>query len=85
VQEIGCPPLLVIDGQQRLTTLTLLIEALARAVGEDEPIDGFSGPKLREYYLTSRLEKGDRYFLQEPNCSHSILIPLKGVLIFQDL
>lgn len=55
-------PLLVIDGQQRLTTLTLLIEALARAVGEDEPIDGFSAPKLREYYLTNRLEKGDRYF-----------------------
>ena len=55
-------PLLVIDGQQRLTTLTLLIEALARAVGDDEPIDGFSALKLREYYLTNRLEKGDRYF-----------------------
>jgi uncharacterized protein with ParB-like and HNH nuclease domain/predicted transport protein len=56
-------PLLVIDGQQRLTTVTLLIEALARAVGdEDEPVDGFSAPKLREYYLTNRLEKGDRYF-----------------------
>jgi uncharacterized protein with ParB-like and HNH nuclease domain/predicted transport protein len=55
-------PLLVIDGQQRLTTLTLLIEALARAVGDDEPIDGFSALKLREYYLTNRLERGDRYF-----------------------
>lgn len=55
-------PLLVIDGQQRLTTVTLLIEALARAVGDDEPIDGFSAAKLREYYLTNRLEKGDRYF-----------------------
>jgi uncharacterized protein with ParB-like and HNH nuclease domain/predicted transport protein len=55
-------PLLVIDGQQRLTTVTLLIEALARAVGDDEPIDGFSAPKLREYYLTNRLENGDRFF-----------------------
>ena len=56
-------PLLVIDGQQRLTTVSLLIEALARAIGdEDEPADGFSAPKLREYYLTNRLEKGDRYF-----------------------
>jgi uncharacterized protein with ParB-like and HNH nuclease domain/predicted transport protein len=55
-------PLLVIDGQQRLTTLTLLIEALARAVGEGEPLDGFSAAKLREYYLTNRLEKGDRFF-----------------------
>ena len=55
-------PLLVIDGQQRLTTVSLLIEALARALGDDEPVDGFSAAKLREYYLTNRLEKGDRYF-----------------------
>lgn len=55
-------PLLVIDGQQRLTTLSLLIEALARALGDSEPIDGFSAPKLREYYLTNRLEKGDRFY-----------------------
>src|ERR1700737_4501056 len=34
-------PLLVIDGQQRLTTVTLLIEALARSLGQTEPIDGF--------------------------------------------
>jgi len=56
-------PLLVIDGQQRLTTVSLLIEALARAVGEEaEPLDGFSAAKLREYYLTNHLEKGDRHF-----------------------
>ena len=55
-------PLLVIDGQQRLTTVSLLLEALARAVGDDEPIDGFSAPKLRAYYLTNALEQGDRYF-----------------------
>lgn len=56
-------PLLVIDGQQRLTTVVLLIEALARVIGnDDEPVDGFSAPKLREYYLTNRLEKADRYF-----------------------
>ena len=56
-------PLLVIDGQQRLTTVTLLLEALARALGDDEePLDGFSAPKLREYYLTNRLERGDRFF-----------------------
>src|SRR5271169_3144283 len=35
-------PLLVIDGQQRLTTITLLIEALARALGDTEPDVGFS-------------------------------------------
>lgn len=56
-------PLLVIDGQQRLTTVSLLIEALARAIGEDDPpVDGFSAAKLRHYYLSNPLESGDRYF-----------------------
>ena len=55
-------PLLVIDGQQRLTTVSLLIEALARALGDDEPVDGFSAAKLRHYYLSNPLESGDRYF-----------------------
>lgn len=55
-------PLLVIDGQQRLATLSLLIEALARAVGDSEPVEGFSAAKLRAYYLTNTLESGDRYF-----------------------
>lgn len=61
-QVVHQAPLLVIDGQQRLTTVALMIEALARAVGDNEPVDGFSAAKLREYYLTNRLEKGDRYY-----------------------
>jgi len=73
-------PLLVIDGQQRLTSVSLLLEALARAVGEEEPIDGFSAPKLREYYLTNRLEKGDRYFklLLSQTDNDSIKAIIKG-------
>lgn len=55
-------PLLVIDGQQRLTTATLLLSALAKAVGESEPVDGFSAAKILEYYLTNRLERDDRKF-----------------------
>src|ERR1039457_4390411 len=55
-------PLLVIDGQQRLTTVTLLIEALARAVGDSEPLDGFSAKKLRSYYLQNPLEDGERRY-----------------------
>lgn len=55
-------PLLVIDGQQRLTTLALLIEALARALGTGEPVDGFSAAKLRHYYLSNPLESGDRFY-----------------------
>jgi len=53
---------MVIDGQQRLTTLSLLLEALARAVGEKEPYDGFSAEKIREYYLINRLEKEERKY-----------------------
>jgi uncharacterized protein with ParB-like and HNH nuclease domain/predicted transport protein len=55
-------PLLVIDGQQRLTTLMLLLEALARRLGDREPIDGFSAKKLRSYYLLNPLEEGERGF-----------------------
>lgn len=55
-------PLLVIDGQQRLTTVSLLIEAMARALGDTEPVEGFSAAKLRHYYLINPLEPGDRYF-----------------------
>ena len=44
-------PLLVIDGQQRLTTVTLLMEALANSIGMQEPMDGFSAKKIRNYYL----------------------------------
>lgn len=55
-------PLLVIDGQQRLTTVSLLLEALARALGDTEPVDGFSAAKLRNYYLSNHLEGGDRFF-----------------------
>ncbi|HEY7315015.1 MAG TPA: DUF262 and DUF1524 domain-containing protein [Gemmataceae bacterium] len=54
--------LLVIDGQQRLTTVTLLIEALARSLGDGEPLDGFSAKKLRNYYLLNPLEDGERKY-----------------------
>ncbi len=55
-------PLLVIDGQQRLTTVMLILEALARHLGDGEPLDGFSAKKLRSYYLLNPLEDGDRNF-----------------------
>ena len=58
----GPSPLLVIDGQQRLTTVMLIIEALARHLGEDEPLDGFSAKKLRNYYLLNPLEEGERRY-----------------------
>jgi uncharacterized protein with ParB-like and HNH nuclease domain/predicted transport protein len=60
-------PKLVIDGQQRLTTVTLLLSALAKALSElpeeqEEPFEGFSPAKIRQYYLTNPLEKSDKRF-----------------------
>lgn len=59
-------PMLVIDGQQRLTTLTLILAALAQAVDKldetkREPVDGFSPRKIRNYYLLNPEEEGDRH------------------------
>src|SRR5260370_1751103 len=54
--------LLVIDGQQRLTRVTLLIAALAKVLGEKEPVDGFSPRKLRNYYLLNPEEEGERHY-----------------------
>ena len=55
-------PLLVIDGQQRLTTVTLIIEALAQHLEDREPIKGFSARKLRNYYLLNQDEDGDQRY-----------------------
>ena len=55
-------PLLVIDGQQRLTTVSLLLAALAKAVGDDEPFEGFSRRKIKNYFLLNPEESGERHF-----------------------
>jgi len=55
-------PLLVIDGQQRLTTVSLLLAALSKAVAEGEPFDGFSQRRIKNYYLVNPEETGERHF-----------------------
>ena len=60
----GVDSLLLIDGQQRLTTVMLLLEALARAIGDSEPVRGFSAAKIRDTYFLNTHESGeDRYKL----------------------
>jgi uncharacterized protein with ParB-like and HNH nuclease domain/predicted transport protein len=57
--------LLVIDGQQRLTTSTLMIAALAKHFelqGIAELLEAFSTKKLRNYYLINPEEDGERHF-----------------------
>ncbi|MCQ3806136.1 MAG: DUF262 and DUF1524 domain-containing protein [Acidimicrobiaceae bacterium] len=61
-QVMSRSPLLVIDGQQRLTTVMLILEALARHLGDGEPMDGFSREKIRTYYLLNHLEEDERRF-----------------------
>ncbi len=55
-------PLLVIDGQQRLATVSLLLEALARRLPKKEPHPRFSADKLRNYYLLNQNEVGQERF-----------------------
>lgn len=58
------PQLLVIDGQQRLTTMSLLIAALARAMKAGGDTGEMTHKKLINYYLHNSEETGDsRYKL----------------------
>ncbi|AHA88167.1 hypothetical protein U063_0821 [Helicobacter pylori BM012A] len=63
--------LLIIDGQQRLTTITLLFIALMNYLNdEDELLEKFSRQKIQNRYLINSDEKGDKKFrliLSEPD------------------
>ncbi len=63
--------LLIIDGQQRLTTITLLLIALRNYLNdEDEFLEKFSRQKIQNRYLINSDEKGDKKFkliLSEPD------------------
>lgn len=56
--------LLVIDGQQRLTTLSLLLSALGRAIEEQDAQIGISRRKLENYYLFNSDEDGELRYKQ---------------------
>ncbi len=54
---------LLIDGQQRLTTITLLLTALRDYLNdEDEFLQKFSCQKIQNRYLINSDEKGDKKF-----------------------
>lgn len=60
-------PDLIIDGQQRVTTVTLVLAALAAHLDtlsdeEREPVAGFAPQKIRGLYLTNPYESGDEFF-----------------------
>lgn len=60
-------PDLIIDGQQRVTTVTILLNALAERLeqlpeSEREPEDGFSPTKIRNRFLLNADETDERRF-----------------------
>lgn len=63
VQNVtGIPHLLIIDGQQRLTTVTLLITALAQFIKSHPITIETTATKLQNYYLLNSDEEGDLQF-----------------------
>ena len=57
-QVTGNTDLRVIDGQQRLTTVVLILEALARRLG-DNNVTSFSAAKIRNTYLMNQYAKAE--------------------------
>ncbi len=60
-------PNLIIDGQQRVATVTLMLAALTKQLEElpedqREPLDGFSPRKIRNRYLLNEDEEGERRY-----------------------
>lgn len=60
-QISAVPNLLVIDGQQRLTTLTLLLLAFRQMIDERKESVDITSKKIRNYYLVNNEEEGDLY------------------------
>jgi uncharacterized protein with ParB-like and HNH nuclease domain len=56
------PQLLVIDGQQRLTTLSLLLAAFGKAIEETETKLETSLRKIESYYLFNKEEEGEEQY-----------------------
>ncbi|WES64626.1 DUF262 and DUF1524 domain-containing protein [Microbacter sp. GSS18] len=60
-------PNLIIDGQQRVTTLTLILAALVHRLDREpadrqEPLEGFSPEEIRVSYLVNRFKSDDRRY-----------------------
>lgn len=56
------PKLLIIDGQQRVTTVSILIAALAHFLKKHEVVIDTNPTKLLNYYLLNSEEEGDLHY-----------------------
>ena len=55
-------PFMVYDGQQRLTTITLILKALSRHLKDDTAPDGFGPDQIGSEYLVNPFGKGDQHY-----------------------
>src|SRR5438128_6203929 len=58
----GVTPLLVIDGQQRLTTLSLLLIALAKVAKDSNTPLNMSHEDIYDSYLINKFSKGEEHY-----------------------
>ncbi|OJZ69946.1 hypothetical protein BRW65_21690 [Mycobacterium paraffinicum] len=79
-------PDLIIDGQQRITTVTLLLAALADRLdklpeAERQPWEGFSPKKIRNRYLLNDDEEGERQYklILSQSDKDALLAVIQGV------
>lgn len=61
-QITSVPKLFVIDGQQRLTTISLMLSAFGRAIREQGEELEISQKKLNNYFLFNSEEEGDLHY-----------------------
>lgn len=75
--DASTPRWLVIDGQQRITTLTLIILALKNHLAENNSEEPISAPELVDRYLKNPYKKGESaYRLLPTNTDKDTLIKL---------
>ena len=61
-QVSDVPQLLVIDGQQRLTTLSLLLAAFGKALENKDNNSEITTKKIKNYFLFNSEESGEKYY-----------------------
>lgn len=61
-QSVSVPQLLVIDGQQRLATISLLLSALGKVFEEQKIKSNISREKIKTFYLVNSLDDGEQRY-----------------------